>query len=108
MAHPDDHAATFEALRADLLRGDLGNLDTHLAALSALGANPGSGAKDQDDLARIRAEAERSRDLLAAAAGGVRAALRRLDEAGAPSAVYGPDGSRLSLGGPLPSSESRA
>jgi hypothetical protein len=108
MTHPDEQAAAFVALRADLLAGGLGNLDAHLAALSALGANLGVGPQDQDALARIRAEAERSRDLLAAAAGGVRAALRRLDEAGASSAVYGPDGSRLSLGGARPSSESRA
>ena len=101
-------AATFEALRADLLRGDLGQLDAHLAAISALAESVGSGAADPDTLARIRTEAERSRDLLSAAAGGVRAALRRLEETGAPAAVYAPDGSRRPLGPARPTSEGRA
>jgi hypothetical protein len=107
MTRPDADAI-FEALRADLLRGDLGRLDAHLAAVAVLADKLGPGAADHDALTRIRAEAERSRDLLAAAAGGVRAALRRLGEAGAPSAVYTPDGSRRSLGPASPSRESRA
>jgi hypothetical protein len=103
-----EHAATFEALRADLLRGDLGQLDAHLAAISAIAESLVSGAANPDALARIRTEAERSRDLLAAAAGGVRAALRRLGETGAPAAVYTPDGSRQTLGPARPGSEGRA
>jgi hypothetical protein len=108
VTQPDRHAAIFEALRADLLHGDLRQLDTHLAAFSALAESLGTGATDQDALARIRIEAERSRDLLSAAAGGVRAALRRLGETGAPAAVYTPDGSRQPLGPARPTSESRA
>lgn len=106
MSAGDAEAAAFQLLRADLLSGDLGRLDAHLAALDALAASLGPG--DHAALVRIRAEAERSRDLLAAASGGVRAALRRLGEAGAPSSVYAPDGSRRPLGPANPSSESRA
>lgn len=108
MTRPEHDAAVFESLRGDLLRGDLGQLDAHLAALSALAGSLGSGASDHDALARIRSEAERSRDLLSAAAGGVRAALRRLGETGAPAAVYAPDGSRHPLGSQRPISEGRA
>jgi hypothetical protein len=108
VTQPEPDAAIFEVLRADLLRGDLGQLDAHLTALSALAKSLGSGAADHDALARIRLKAERSRDLLSAAAGGVRAALRRLNEAGAPAAVYAPDGSRQPLGPARPTSEGRA
>jgi hypothetical protein len=108
MTTPDADVALFAALRTDLLQGDLGRLEAHLAALLALAEELGSGPADPDALARIRAEAEHSRDLLAAAAGGVRAALRRLGEAGAPASVYAPDGSRRTLGPASPTSESRA
>ena len=108
MTQPDRDAATFEALPDELLRGDLGQLDAHLAALSALADSLASGAAEPDALARIRIEAERSRDLLSAAAGGVRAALRRLGETGAPATVYAPDGSRRTLGPARPTSEGRA
>ena len=108
MTQPDRDAAIFEALRADLLHGDLRQLDSYLAAFSALAESLGPGATDHDTLARIRIEAERSRDLLSAAAGGVRAALRRLGETGAPATVYAPDGSRQPLGPTRATSESRA
>jgi hypothetical protein len=103
MNAPD--AEILAALRSDLLHGNLGNLAAHLAALQELEArlsdHPGT-------LAALRAEADRNREILAAAAAGVRAALRRLGEAGAPAAIYSPDGRRLSLGAPTPGKESRA
>jgi hypothetical protein len=105
MDMPD--ADLFAALRADLLRGDLGNLAAHLAALTELESRV-SVLGDAAVLAALRAEADRNRDILAAAAAGVRAALRRLGEAGAPAAVYAPDGRRQPLGTPAPASESRA
>lgn len=105
---PEPDTATFKALRVDLLRGDLDRLEAHLAALTLLAESLGPGAADHDMLARIRSEAEHSRELLRAAAGGVRAVLRRLGEAGAPTAVYSPDGSRQSLRPASPSSESLA
>lgn len=108
MTRHDAHAALFAALRADLLRGDLGRLDAHIAALTALADSIGRDAADVATLARIRAEAERSRGLISAASGGVRATLRRLGEAGAPSAVYTSGGSRHPLSPATPSSESRA
>jgi hypothetical protein len=76
----DEAAGVFVALRADLLRGDLGRLGSHLAALESI-MDSLPGVADEADLTRMRAEAERSRDVLAAAAGGVRAAHRRLGEA---------------------------
>jgi hypothetical protein len=99
---------TLVALRADLLRGDLGNLEAHLAALAAIESRLSDGREDGADLAALRAEADRNRDILGAAAAGVRAALRRLEEAGAPAAVYAPDGRRTPLGTPAPGKESRA
>lgn len=92
--------AVFGALRDDLLRGDFAALDEHQSKIAALGRDLETGAHRPLGLAELRAEAERSRDVLAAAAGGVRAALRRLGEAGAPTAVYAPDGRRLALGQP--------
>jgi hypothetical protein len=90
------------ALRADLLRGDLGALEAHLAAVSSLGDDLASGGHRPAALAALRAEADRTREVLAAAACGVRAALRRLEEASAPAAVYGADGRRITLGPPPP------
>ena len=108
MTHPDPGGDLFAALRSDLLLGDFGRLEAHLAALSALADSLGPDTANSDTLLRLRAEAERSRELLSAAAGGVRAALRRLGEAGAPATVYAPDGTRQPLGPARPSSESRA
>jgi hypothetical protein len=95
------------ALRSDLLRGNLSNLAAHLAALTELEARLSDHAGTVA-LAALRAEADRNRDVLAAAAAGVRAALRRLGEAGAPAAIYAPDGRRVRLGTPAPGNESRA
>jgi hypothetical protein len=97
----------FVALRSDLLRGELGNLSAHLMDLTRLEALL-SELPQAVDLAALRIEADRNRDILAAAAAGVRAALRRLGEAGAPSAVYAQDGRRVALGAPPPANESRA
>lgn len=97
----------FAAIRTDLLRGELGNLDSHLVALTAFESRLLE-ENDPAALAVLRAEAERNRDILAAAAAGVRAALRRLGEAGAPAAVYAPDGRRVTLDGAMPSNQSRA
>jgi hypothetical protein len=90
------------ALRADLLRGDLGGLEAHLAAVSSLGDDLASGGHRPAALAALRAEADRTRDVLSAAACGVRAALRRLEEASAPAAVYAADGRRIALAAPPP------
>jgi hypothetical protein len=95
------------AVRADLLRGDFGDLASHLAALSELEARL-TGKIDASSLIAVRSEAERTRDVLASAAAGVRAALRRLGEAGAPAAIYAPDGRRVPLEGVTPCNESRA
>jgi hypothetical protein len=98
MDRPDELLSTaFAALRDDLLRGDLSGLDAHLSAVTILGADLARGEHDQVALGGLHAEAERNRDILAAAAAGVRAALRRLGEAGAPTAVYAPDGRRVAL-----------
>ena len=108
MASGDEDLASFAALQGDLRRGNLRHLETHLAAISAIGEAIARERGDQAELARLRTEAERSRDLLAAAAGGVRAVLRRLGEAGSPTAVYAPDGSRSTSGASRPGTESRA
>jgi hypothetical protein len=100
-------AEVFVALRADLLRGDLTGLAAHLDAFAALESRLALQV-DPDTLAALRAEADRNRDLLAASAAGVRAALRRLGEAASPSAVYAPDGRRVRIGGAAPDTESRA
>jgi hypothetical protein len=96
------------ALRFDLLHGELGDLNAHLAALSALETRLLDSMHDASDLATLRAEADRNRDILGSAAAGVRAALRRLGEAGAPAAVYAPDGRRVPLGSASPGRESKA
>lgn len=101
-------AAGFDALRADLLRGDFGALDVHLTKLSALGEEVAMGSHGSAALCRMRADAERNREILAAAAGGVRAALRRLGEAGAATSVYTLDGSRVPLAAQPPARGSRA
>ena len=98
-----DVSERFHALRSNLLRGDLSGLDAHLSMLAALGEEVAKGQHSREALSKIRAEAERSREVLAAAAGGVRAALRKLGEAGAATSVYAPDGKRM----PLSSAPSR-
>ncbi len=103
----NEPADDLRALRADLLAGDLGSLEAHLAATEALAARLAAGP-GTPDLALIRAEAERNRELLAAAAAGVRAALRRLGEATSPDSVYAPDGRKREIGNPRPSRETRA
>ena len=109
MERPDnDVLVAFGALRANLLRGDLGGLDAHLSTISAFGKKVADGAHGSVELDKVRAEAERNRDILAAAAGGVRAALRRLGEAGAPTTVYARDGSRMPLAVSSPARGSRA
>jgi hypothetical protein len=100
--------AAFEALRSDLVRGELGRLDVHLANLAALGDDLLSGAHRPGEPEAVRAEAERTGAVLAAAACGLRAALRRLGEAGAPATVYAADGRRVSLAGQQPSHGSHA
>jgi hypothetical protein len=104
--HPESNPLT--ALRGDLLRGQVDHLEAHLAALSALETHLLDSPWQASDLAALRAEADRNRDILGAAAAGVRAALRRLGEAGAPAAVYAPDGRRVALGSPSPGRERKA
>lgn len=101
-------SAALEALRSDLVRGELGGLDVHLAKLSAVGDDLLSGALRPGELAALRAEAERTGEVIAAAACGLRAALRRLGEAGAPATVYSADGRRVSLAGQQPARGSQA
>jgi hypothetical protein len=108
MSVADTDSQSLAALRDDLLRGELGHLEAHLAAMSALEARLLDAPRDATELAALRAEADRNRDILGAAAAGVRAALRRLGEAGAPAAVYAPDGRRVTLGAPAPGRESKA
>lgn len=100
--------AGLRALRADLLAGDLSSLDAHLVATETLAEELAARGLNEADLRVIRREAERNRDLLASAAAGVRAALRRLGEAAGPAAVYAADGSKLDLDRPRPSRETRA
>jgi hypothetical protein len=108
-AHTDAGAAgELRALRADLLAGDLGSLAAHLAATEALAARLAAEGPGAEDIWVIRAEAERNREVLAAAAAGVRAALRRLGEATSPDKVYAPDGRKREIGTPRPSRETRA
>jgi hypothetical protein len=95
------------ALRSDMLRGDFSGLDSHLAALSDLESRVAE-RQDADALAALRAEAERNRQILASAAAGVRAALRRLGEATEPPSIYGSDGRRRTIVGTEPANESRA
>ena len=98
MDRPDEHLSrAFDELRDDLLRGDLSGLDAHLSAVTILGAELARSEQGPAALGSLHAQAERNRDILAAAAAGVRAALRRLGEAGAPTAVYAPDGRRVPL-----------
>lgn len=98
MGRPDERLSTaILALRKDLLRGDLGGLDAHLAAITDVAEEITRGGYETEELETLRADAERNRDILTAAAAGVRAALRRLGEAGAPTTVYAPDGSRVAL-----------
>lgn len=104
--HHDDREM-LKALRTDLLRGDFSRLDAHLAALSDIESRVAE-HRDSSALMATRVEAERNREILGAAAAGVRAALRRLGEAGAPASVYAPDGRRLTLDGPATGIESRA
>jgi hypothetical protein len=101
-------AAALAALRADLLKGDFAGLEAHVAALTALGEDLASGRHRPAAPEALRAEAERARDILAAAACGVRAALRRLCEAGAPASVYGADGRRVPLAAPASGRGSQA
>jgi hypothetical protein len=108
MSAGDTGSQALAALRNDLIRGELGRLEAHLAAISALEAGLRDGSREATDLAALRAEADRNRDILGAAAAGVRAALRRLGEAGAPAAVYAPDGRRIALDAPSPARESKA
>jgi hypothetical protein len=96
------------ALRADLLAGDLVSLETHLAAAEALAARLPAQRLDAAALRALRAEAERNREVLAAAAAGVRAALRRLGEAAGSASVYASDGRKVDLGPPRHSRETRA
>lgn len=105
MHAPD--AELLAALRSDLLRGDLQSLSTHLDVITYLESRL-TERHDAAALAALRHEAERNREILAAAAAGVRAVLRRLGEAGAPAAIYSSDGRRVSLGVPTPAKESRA
>lgn len=95
-------------LRADLLSGDLSSLGAHLAATEALADALAARELTETELRALRTEADRNRDLLASAAAGVRAALRRLGEAAAPAAVYAPDGRKHDLDRPCPTRETRA
>jgi hypothetical protein len=99
-------AAMLSAIRSDLLNGNLAGLAIHLKAMADLESR----LSDYPDssLVALRSEAERSREILAAAASGVRAALRKLREAEEPSAIYGQDGRRLRLDSPRPAADSRA
>lgn len=96
------------ALRADLLAGDLSSLGAHVAATEALADELEATGLTESRLRALRTEAERNRDLLASAAAGVRAALRRLGEAAGPAAVYAPDGRKHDLDLPRPTRETRA
>lgn len=102
----DSDAESLATLRSDLLNGNFGNLAAHLAALTDIEARLAD-HRDSVALAALRTEADRNREIIAAAAAGVRAALRRLSEAGAPAAIYAPDGRRLHLATPRPGNESR-
>jgi hypothetical protein len=99
-------AAVLSAIRSDLLNGNLAGLAEHLNAMSDLESRlPDYPASF---LVALRSEADRNREILAAAAGGVRAALRRLREAQEASSIYGQDGRRLRLDLPPPAADSRA
>jgi hypothetical protein len=101
MVRPEDGVPNlFAKIRSDLLAGNFVALASHIAALEELATRLDEQALDRDALPVLRHEAERSRDMVGAAARGVRAALRRIGEAGAPTAVYSRDGMRIALGGP--------
>lgn len=104
---PVAESNAFAALRSDLLEGRLSGLDRHLTLLFEVEGRAVD-LRDTAGLLALKAEAERNRELLAAAAAGVRAALRRLAEAGAPASVYAPDGRRLPIEGSEPAAGSRA
>jgi hypothetical protein len=90
-------AARLVAQRADLLRGDHSTLSRHLDELAAIEAALADGRVAQADVAGLRREAERNRDILASAASGVRSALRRLRETQGVDAAYTRDGRRVAL-----------
>jgi hypothetical protein len=101
-------AEDLRALRADLLAGDLASLEAHLMATEAIAARLAVQDLDAAERRTIRAEAERNRDVLASAAAGVRAALRRLGEATGPDSIYAPDGRKVELAAASPRRETRA
>lgn len=101
-------AEELRSLRDDLLSGDLSSLEAHLAATEALAVRLESEGADSTEAAAIRAEAERNREIIASAAAGIRAALRRMAEAVGPAAVYSNDGRKHDLDPPRPTRETRA
>lgn len=101
-------AGELRSLRHDLLSGDLSSLEAHLAATEALANRLEAEGADPAEAAAIRAEAERNREIISAAAAGIRAALRRMAEAVGPAAVYSNDGRKHDLDPPRPTRETRA
>lgn len=100
MAERDARAASFEALREDLLDGRFDGLGTHLAALEALEADLAAGRVPAADLTAIRQAADQSGQLLTASARGVKAALRRLRESTGADSAYTSDGRLVPLAPP--------
>jgi hypothetical protein len=99
-------AAMLSAIRLDLLNGNLTGLAEHLNAMSDLESRLSD--YPASSLVALGSEAERNREILAAAACGVRAALLRLRETQEVSSIYGQDGRRLRLDSPRPAADSRA